>query len=206
LDADPNDSYLGRGLYYAATNLGRINCLDASIGVVGAGNSAGQAAVFLSETCKRVYLVVRGDDLRKSMSSYLALRIEHSPKIEVLLNSEVATLEGEPCLEHVGIRDRKSGTHRVEPIRGLFVMIGAAPNTAWLPESVARDEKGFILTGSQLQREGKWKYDRPPFYLETSCAGVFAAGDARAGSVKRVASAVGEGSMAVAFVHQFLAL
>jgi thioredoxin reductase (NADPH) len=206
LDVDNCDDFEGRGIYYSATNVERILCNEQAVAVVGAGNSAGQAAVFMADNSAHVYLVVRGDDLRKSMSSYLARRIEQSPKITLLLNSEICKIDGSEHLERITIVDRATGKSQEKEVSGIFVMIGAVPHTSWVPETIARDSKGFIMTGQQLVQEGKWKLDRPPFYLETSCPGVFAAGDARCNSVKRVASAVGEGSMSVAFVHQFLAL
>lgn len=206
LDIDNQDHFEGRGIYYAATNVERVLCGTSAIAVVGAGNSAGQAAVFMAENAEKVLLVVRGDSLRKTMSSYLANRIERSDKITVMLNSEVCALHGDASLEKATIVDRKTGAYCEEPIAGIFVMIGAVPHTDWLPAEIARDGKGFVLTGQGTVQEGKWTQDRPPFLLETSCPGVFAVGDARSSSVKRVASAVGEGSMAVAFVHQFLAM
>jgi len=151
--------------------------------------------------------VVRGDNLRKSMSSYLAGRIERSDKVTVLVNSEVCRVDGNGRLERVTVCDRSTGKKQTCECNGVFVMIGAVPKTSWLPPEIARDEKGFIITGQELVKRKLWHEDwRPPFYLETSCPGIFAAGDARSGSVKRVASAVGEGSMAVAFVHEYLAL
>jgi len=204
LDVDNNAQYEGRGIFYSATHIERTLCGDSEIVVVGAGNSAGQAAVYMCESSAHVYLVVRGDDLRKSMSSYLARRIEQSEKISVLLCSEICELIGDTHLEKVRIVDRVTGKNRVQAVTGVFVMIGAVPHTDWLPGSIIRDSKGFICTGQQLVQDANWTLSRPPYYLETSCPGVFAAGDARAGSVKRVASAVGEGSMAVTFVHQFL--
>ncbi len=204
LDADNNDEYEGRGIFYSATNVERILCSDSPVAVVGAGNSAGQAAVFMAEHAEHVFVVVRGDDLRKTMSSYLAKRIEQSPKMSVHLNSEICKLHGSEHLEKIVIVNKKDGSSRLEEVSGVFVMIGAVPHTDWLPEQIARDKRGFILTGQQLVQEGIWKLDRPPYFLETSCPGVFAVGDARSNSVKRVASAVGEGSMSVAFVHQFL--
>ncbi len=206
LDVDNCDEFEGRGIYYSATNVERILCNEQAVAVVGAGNSAGQAAVFMADNSAHVYLIVRGDDLRKSMSSYLARRIEQSPKITLLLNSEICSIEGTEHLERITVADRATGKSQQKDVSGIFVMIGAVPHTSWIPETIARDSKGFIMTGQQLVQEGKWKLDRPPFYLETSCPGVFAAGDARCNSVKRVASAVGEGSMSVAFVHQYLAL
>jgi thioredoxin reductase (NADPH) len=206
LDAPGMSFYEGRGIFYAATNVERVLCHDDAVAVVGAGNSAGQAAVFLAENARHVFLIVRGDDLRKNMSSYLASRIERSDKITVLLHSEISEIRGENYVDSITIKTAPSGEVRSEEVGAIFVMIGAVPHTSWLPESIVRDSRGFILSGQQLVQEKKWKLDRPPLYLETSCPGVFAAGDARAASVKRVASAVGEGSMAVAFVHQFLAL
>ncbi len=206
LDVPEFERFVGRGVYHSATHVERILCGGSEVAVVGAGNSAGQAAVFLADQTKHVFLVVRGDDLRKTMSSYLALRIERSSKISVLLNSEVCALQGQDHLESIAVVDRRSGSAQTIAVKGVFVMIGAVPCTDWLPESIVRDPKGFVLTGLQLLQEDKWKSERPPFLLETSCPGVFAAGDVRAGSIKRVASAVGEGSMAVAFVHQYLAL
>jgi thioredoxin reductase (NADPH) len=206
LDIEGFDRFEGRGIYYSATVVEQILCSDNAVAVVGAGNSAGQAAVFLSQKAKHVYLVVRGGDLRKTMSSYLASRIERSDRVTILTNCEVCDLHGDDYLSGASIIDRRSGEIRKSEIGGMFVMIGAVPHTEWLPDKIARDEKGFIITGQDLVERGLWTQSRPPFFLETSCQGVFAAGDARTSSVKRVASAVGEGSMAVAFVHQFLAL
>jgi len=205
LEVDNQEQFVGRGIYYAATNVERVLCGESAVAVVGAGNSAGQAAVFMSENMRQVFLVVRGDSLRKTMSSYLATRIERADNITVLLNSEICGCKGEHTLDCATIVDRKTGEYRTENISGIFVMIGAMPHTAWLPEKIALDEKGFILTGPSVAQSGKWTENRPPLFLETSCPGVFAVGDARATSVKRVASAVGEGAMAVALVHQYLA-
>lgn len=206
MEVEGMEAYEGRGIYYAATNVERVLCGQSCVAVVGAGNSAGQAAVFMAENAQHVFLVVRGDDLRKSMSSYLAARIERSEKITVLLNSEICAIHEESeVLSGITIVDRKSGQRRTEDVSGIFVMIGAIPHTDWIPETIQLDDKGFITTGDQLIQAGLWKQERPPYFLETSCPGVFAAGDARSNSVKRVASAVGEGAMAVTFVHRFLA-
>jgi thioredoxin reductase (NADPH) len=209
LEVDDLDRFEGNGVYYSATNVERMQCGDSPVAVVGGGNSAGQAAAFMAEKAKHVFLIIRGNDLRKSMSSYLARRIEQlvsTGKLVLLLESEICSLEGEASLERIVIRNRNDGTIRTDDALAVFVMIGAIPRTEWLPKSIACDSKGFILTGPTLLQNSAWKVSRQPYFLETSCPGVFAVGDARSGSVKRVASAVGEGSMSVAFVHQVLAL
>ena len=185
-------------------------CRDQEVVVVGAGNSAGQAIVFLSRIAKRVNVVLRGDDLGKSMSRYLVDRVECLPNVVVHRVCNVTGLEGNGHLSGVAV---KFGDGREEtfPANALFLFIGAAPHTGWLRGCVQHDAKGFVLTGDQIPRETlseePWKLTgRTPRILETSLPGVFAAGDARAGSVKRVASAVGEGSMAVSMVHAHIAL
>ena len=178
--------------------------------VVGGGNSAGQAAVFLAGRTRRVYLLIRGDDLSKGMSRYLVDRIMNAENVELLANTEVRELMGEERLDGVVVENNRSGARRTLGARALFVFIGAEANTGWLEGAVKLDERGFILTGTALGRptlqgnvwEGR---SREPYLLETSLPGVFAAGDVRSGSIKRVASAVGEGSMAVRFAHQYLA-
>ena len=172
--------------------------------MVGGGNSAGQAAVYLAGQARKVYLAVRADDLYKNMSSYLAHRIEQTPNTEVLLNTEVARLRGDGHLSEVELVNKKTGQRRTITAPALFSFIGAVPRTDWLPPEVERDAKGFVRTGTDLARSPHWSRRRQPFLLETSRAGVFAAGDVRSGSVKRVASAVGEGAMAVQFVHEYL--
>ena len=204
LDAENCDAYEGRGVYYAATPNEAIQCKDAEVVVVGGGNSAGQAAVFLASHARRVTHVVRGDDLRKSMSSYLAHRIEHTPNIELVCETTVSRLQGNGVLDAVELRHRRTGDRRTVPAAGLFSFLGATPRTDWLPPEIARDDKGFLLTGSAAAQSDRWPLDRPPLLLETTRPRVFAAGDVRAASVKRVASAVGEGSMAVQFVHECL--
>ena len=171
--------------------------------VVGGGNSAGQAAVFLAGVAKKVYLVVRGDDLYKDMSAYLVRRIEQTPNIEVLLNTEVRRMDGDIHLRSVELINKKTGQTRTLATPALFSFIGAAPRTDWLPPEIEKDAKGFIRTGLAA-RSARWTAVRDPYLLETSRPGVLAAGDMRSGSIKRVASAVGEGAMAVAFVHQYL--
>jgi thioredoxin reductase (NADPH) len=177
--------------------------------VVGGGNSAGQAAVYLASRTRRVYLLIRGDDLGKSMSNYLVRRIKYAEKVELLAHTEVRELVGEDRLAGIVVEDNRSGACRTLGARALFVFIGAEANTNWLEGAVELDQSGFVLTGAALERsvlEGSvWQErSRDPFLLETSLPGVFAAGDARGGSIKRCTSAVGEGSMAVKFVHQYL--
>lgn len=195
----------GRGVYYSATYLEQMMCGNNKIAVVGGGNSAGQAAIYMADSAEHVCLIVRGKDLADSMSSYLARRIGRHPKITVHLQSEITELHGEGALQEITVTRRDTGEARKERVIALFVMIGAVPHTDWLPDTIVRDSKGFVLTGPELAEHGGWTQDRPPLFLETSCPGVFTAGDARASSVKRVASAVGEGAMAVALVHQYLA-
>jgi thioredoxin reductase (NADPH) len=189
------------GIYYAATGLETEFCRNSEIVVVGAGNSAGQAAAFLSQTAKKVRLIVRGEQLNKSMSDYLSYRIEHLHNVEICLQTEIESLQGDTKIRSAKLKGKSEDTVVCD---GLFVFIGASPNTDFLRETAELDRKGFVLTGNAIHDD--WELSRTPFYLETSCPGIFAAGDCRAGSVKRVASSVGEGSMAVTFVHQFLAI
>lgn len=179
-------------------------CLGSEVVVVGGGNSAGQAAVFLASNVRKVYVVVRGGDLGENMSDYLVKRIEACPNIEVLLNSVVGKLEGNRFLSEVEIVNRRTGEVRQIKAPALFSFIGAVPRTDWLPDEIEKDAKNFVRTGIAVAHSPRWKLQRDPFLLETSRPGVFAAGDVRAGSIKRVASAVGEGAMAVQFVHEFL--
>jgi thioredoxin reductase (NADPH) len=172
--------------------------------LVGGGNSAGQAAVYLSQNARKVFLLIRGDDLCKSMSSYLAHRIMNTPNIEILRCTEVIRMHGDGHLSSVEILNKTTGEKRTLATAALFSFIGATPRTDWLPSEIERDEKHFVRTGIELEESRHWTLKRQPFLLETSRPGVFAAGDVRSGSVKRVASAVGEGSMAVQFVHEYL--
>jgi thioredoxin reductase (NADPH) len=205
------DRFVGHGIHYGATFLEAQLCEGQEVIVVGGGNSAGQAAVFLSQTARRVYMLVRAADLAESMSRYLIQRIIGNPSIELLYNSELACLEGEKDLEEVSWINKQTGQMRSASIHHLFIMTGASPNTSWLRGRVALDEKGFILTGRDLpvvvdpDRSPPWPLSRPPFMLESSLPGVFAVGDVRAGSVKRVASGVGEGAISVSMVHRALA-
>jgi thioredoxin reductase (NADPH) len=197
----------GAGVYYAASAMEAQLCRQEEVFVLGGGNSAGQAAVFLAATARRVHVLVRSSSLASSMSRYLSRRIEDNPSIVLHTNAEVLGLEGADSLERVRWR-AADGTVTTTDLRHVFVMTGATPNTAWLEGCVALDSKGFIKTGPELSAEdlaaARWPLTRRPHLLETSLPGVFAVGDVRSGSIKRVASAVGEGSIAVAFVHQFL--
>lgn len=198
----------GAGVYYGATHLEAQLCGGEEVIVVGGGNSAGQAAVFLAQTVRRVYMLVHANGLADTMSRYLIRRIEESATIDLRTNSEVISLEGNDHLEHVQWRDNKTGSVETRNVSGLFSMIGAVPNSSWLKGCVACDTGGFIKTGSELSPEdlahANWPLTRGPHLLETSLPGVFAVGDVRGGNVKRVASAVGEGSIVVSFVHRVL--
>ena len=205
------DRFAGRGIHYGATHIESQLCEGEEVVVVGGGNSAGQAAVFLSQTARRVYMLVRAADLAESMSRYLIQRIIGNPSIELLCNSELVGLEGESDLDEVNWINNQTGQMRSAPARHLFVMTGASPNTNWLRGRLALDDKGFILTGRDLplavepDQSPSWRLSRPPQMLETSLPGVFAVGDVRSGSIKRVAAAVGEGSASVSLVHCALA-
>jgi thioredoxin reductase (NADPH) len=197
----------GAGVYYGATNIEAQLCEGEEAIVVGGGNSAGQAAVYLAGRARHVHMLVRGDGLAETMSRYLIQRIEESPQITLRTRTEVTALEGDGWLERVAWRG-PDGAPEVRPIRHLFLMTGAEPNTGWLRGCVALDEKGFVKTGPDLGADdlaGRWLLTRNPLLLETNRHAVFAVGDARSGSVKRVASAVGEGSVCVQLVHRALA-
>ena len=198
----------GAGVYYAATFMEAQLCADEEVIIVGAGNSAGQAAVFLAQGAKRVHMLIRSEGLADTMSRYLISRIEDHPRIVRHVHAEIVSLEGNGHLERVGWRDKQSGRIETHGIRHVFAMTGAAPSTRWLGGCLALDAKGFIKTGPDLSPDdlavARWPLARPPHLLETSLPGVFAIGDVRAGSLKRVASAVGEGSIAIAAVHQVL--
>ncbi len=210
LDVPQLGRFEGMSVHYAATEAEAQRCEGDEVVVVGGGNSAGQAAMFLARRTRRVYLLIRGDDLSKSMSTYLIDRVAETNNVELLASTEVRELLGEDQLDGVVVQDNRSGARRTLGVRALFVFIGAEANTGWLEGSVELDERGFVVTGEALDQtvlEGDaWQQrSREPYLLETSMPGVFAAGDARAGSIKRVASAVGEGAMAVRLVHQYLA-
>ncbi len=200
--------FKGVGVYYGATFMEAQLCRGEEVVVMGGGNSAGQAAVFLAQTAKRVHMLVRGSGLAESMSRYLIRRIEQNPAIVLRTNTEIVALEGSNHLERVRWRDGQAGSIEHHDIRHVFVMTGAVPSTDWLRGCVALDAKGFIKTGPDLSQDdlaaAHWPLVRAPHLLETSLPGVFAVGDVRGGNIKRVASAVGEGSIAISFVHQVL--
>ena len=208
LPVDNLAQFENAGVYYGATFIEAQLCGDDEVIVVGGGNSAGQAAVFLAQTARRVYVLVRSGGLAESMSRYLIRRIEENPKIVLRTHTEVVALEGGEHLERVSCRDAQHGTVETHDIRHMFVMTGAVPNTRWLDGCLALDAAGFIKTGPDLSPDdlaaAHWPLARLPHLLETSLPGVFAVGDVRGGNVKRVASAVGEGSIAVSFVHRVL--
>lgn len=208
LGAPGCDDLTGRGLYYGSSLTEASSCEGQDVYIVGGANSAGQAAVFLSRGAKSVTLLVRGESLTASMSYYLVQQIEEAPNIKVRLRTVVNAAHGAEHLERLTLRDVVTGESEVVDAQWMFVFIGAAPLTDWLDGTVLRDRNGFILAGPDLTPDGRpptgWELDRPPYHLETSAPGVFVAGDARALSAKRVASAVGEGAMAVMLVHRYL--
>ena len=203
LKVDGFERLIGKGIYYGAarSEAGGAHGLD--VYLVGAGNSAGQAALFFANHARRVTLVVRGDSLEKSMSHYLIEQLGRQSNVNVMLQSEVVAAHGDTHLTAIDIRDAAGETARHE-CGGLFIFIGADAETDWLPEEVARDAKGYVLTGDDVVKSGRWTHTRDPYLLESSVPGIFACGDVRLSPVKRVAAAVGEGSMAIAFVHKYL--
>jgi thioredoxin reductase (NADPH) len=206
LEAENRERFEGVGVYYAATALEGQICRNETVIVVGSGNSAGQAAMFLSEGAAKVLLVIRGDDITKKMSDYLSRRVQAQHNIEILYRTEIRKMSGDQKLEEVELENTKTGERRTIKTPAVFSMIGARPCTEWLPPEIERDEKGFIKTGSPVASTPAWKENkRQPGPLETSLPGIFAAGDVRSGSVKRCAAAVGEGGMAVAGIHMSLA-
>jgi thioredoxin reductase (NADPH) len=206
LDVPRLDEFEMGGVYYAATEAEAQLCENDPVVIVGGGNSAGQAAMFMSKRSSECRLLIRGDDLGKSMSRYLVDQIERNDGVSVCRNSEVVELDGERELEAVTVADTRTGERTTVPAKALFVFIGAEPHTDWLDGQLATDEHGFLLTGRDVQGDALAEYDADrPLFLETSRPGILAVGDVRSGSIKRVASAVGEGSMAVRLVHQRLA-
>jgi thioredoxin reductase (NADPH) len=204
LGVEGEERFEGNGVYYAATPTEVQMCQGAQVVIVGGGNSAGQAAVYLAQHARQVLLLIRGDDLYKNMSSYLARRIEQMANIELPFNTTIRRMSGDGHLGSVEIVNSKTGQERTVETPAMFSFIGAVPRTDWLLPQIERDAEGFIQTGAALAQSPHWTARRQPFLLETSRPGVFAAGDVRSGSVKRVASAVGEGAMAVQFVHEYL--
>jgi thioredoxin reductase (NADPH) len=208
LDASGADALVDRGVFYGAAPSESLSCADQEVFVVGGANSAGQAALHLAQRCAKVTILVRGDSLTSSMSSYLVDQIAATPTIEVRTCTSVVEAHGTDHLEGITVLDAATGVKQTHATQWVFVFIGAVPRTEWLDELVARDGHGFVLAGPDLlvdgQRPAGWALDRDPYHLETSVPGVFVAGDVRADSLKRVASAVGEGAMAVVLVHRYL--
>lgn len=202
------DRLQGAGVYYGAGSTEAVSCRDEDVYLVGGANSAGQAAMFFSKYARRVVMLVRGPSLAATMSQYLIDQIAQTPNIQVETGAQVTEVHGSDHLEAITILCKASGDTRQVPASSLFIFIGAEPRTAWLDGAVERDERGFVLTGQDLLHDGKrpkgWTLDRDPGLLETNVPGVFAVGDVRHGSIKRVASGVGEGSVAIQFVHQYL--
>jgi thioredoxin reductase (NADPH) len=208
LDVPGMDRLTGAGVYYGAAITESSSCKDEYIFIVGGANSAGQAAVHFSEVARSVRMIVRGDSLSKSMSHYLVQRIATIPNISVIPNSEVVAVEGGDRLESITVRHHDTGVTEQLPAPALFIFIGAEPHTDWLEGIVRRDPNGFLVTGANLLRDGKrpagWNVDRDPYLLETNIPGVFAVGDVRDGAVRRVANSVGEGSIVLYFVRQYM--
>jgi thioredoxin reductase (NADPH) len=204
LALDGFDRLIGKGIYYGAarSEAGGTHGLD--VHLIGAGNSAGQAAMYFANHARTVTLVVRGDSLEKSMSHYLIEQLAGKANVKAWLRAEVVAAHGDTYLTAIDIRDAASGAVSRHDSGGLFIFIGADAETEWLPPEIARDARGYVLTGDDVVKAGRWSYKRDPFLLESSVPGVFACGDVRLSPVKRVASAVGEGSMAIAFVHRYL--
>jgi len=209
LDVKGIDKFTGAGVYYGAAMTEAAACKDKEVYIIGGGNSAGQGAVYLSKFAKNVYIIIRRDSLSYTMSAYLIQQIDNIENIHVLTDTEITEAKGSNCLEKLVLINVKTKETGIKEAAALYVFIGAKPYTDWIKLDILRDEKGFIETGRELRRYDQfakvWKMNRDPFLLETSCSGIFAAGDVRAGAMNRVASAVGEGSMAISFVHKYLA-
>jgi len=199
------DRLIGKGIYYGAARSEAAATHGQHVFLIGAGNSAGQAALHFANHARQVTLLVRGDSLDKSMSRYLIEQIARKDNIAARLHSEVKAAHGQAHLEAIDILDRQQQSVTRHECGGLFVFIGADADTGWLPPEVARDKNGYVLTGDEVLKAGRGSHDRDPLLLESSVPGVFACGDVRLSPIKRVAAAVGEGSMAIAFVHQYLA-
>jgi thioredoxin reductase (NADPH) len=195
---------VGKGIFYGAARSEAAGTHGLDVHIIGAGNSAGQAALFFANHAGSVTIICRGDALEKSMSQYLVEQVRRKSNIEIRLGAEVAGVHGDVKLEAIDISDRATGTQIRCPSGGLFIFIGADADTAWLPPDIALEGRGYVLTGADVAASGRWAHDRDPYLLETSVPGIFASGDVRFSPVKRVAAAVGDGSMAIAFVHQYL--
>jgi thioredoxin reductase (NADPH) len=204
LDVPGFDRLAGKGIFYGAARSEASNTHGLDVHIVGAGNSAGQAAMFFSTHARSVTILCRGDGLEKSMSRYLVDQIGSRANIEVRTRAELAAAHGEASLEAIDVRDVDTGEAARLESGGLYIFIGADAETGWLPPEIALDDRGYVLTGADVRAAGRWALDRDPYLLETSVPGIFACGDVRFAPVKRVAAAVGEGSMAIAFVHQYL--
>ncbi|HEY5427304.1 MAG TPA: FAD-dependent oxidoreductase [Candidatus Tumulicola sp.] len=206
LPAEGCDDFLNRGVYYGAAQAEALGTIGKDIHILGGGNSAGQAALHFSNYARTVTIVIRGGDLAKSMSQYLIDRVVRTPNVTVVTEREVQAVAGADRVERIALRETVGGATRWVPSAGLFVFIGCVPRTDWLSGFVACDERGFILTGTEIKSppEGAWPLQRHPYFLETSQPGIFAAGDVRKDSIKRVAASVGEGSSAIAFVNAYL--
>jgi len=207
LDVPGLDRLTGAGVYYGAAQTEAMTCQGEEVYIIGGANSAGQAAMYFSKYARKVTMLVRGDSLTKSMSQYLITQIEETPNITLKVHSSVVEAKGETNLEALTIANAVTGEIQTVAATSLFIFIGASPRTEWLDGVVERDDRGFILTGPDLKHDGRrpkgWTLERDPYLLETNIPGVFGVGDVRHGSVKRVASGVGEGSICVQFVHQY---
>ncbi len=204
LDIDNCDTFIGAGVYYGAARTEATATVGKDVFLVGGGNSAGQAAMFFANYAKSVTILIRGQSIGETMSQYLIDELATRDNVSIRSNTEVVGMSGHGSLESIRVRNRETAQEETLLAGAVFIFIGAEPRTQWLPDTIARDKKGFILTGRDVPA-GRWPLSRDPFLLETSVPGIFSAGDVRHASIKRVAAGVGEGSMSIAFVHQFLA-
>jgi thioredoxin reductase (NADPH) len=204
LEAEGVDRLAGKGVFYGAARSDAATVHGLDVHIVGAGNSAGQAAILFSSHARSVTVLCRGDSLERSMSRYLIDQLASRSNISTLFRTEVVAAYGDDALDAIEVRNDATGETTRLDSDGLFIFIGADAETGWLPPEIALDDHGYVLTGSDVRAAGRWELERDPYLLETSVPGIFASGDVRYGPVKRVAAAVGEGSMAIAFVHQYL--